>query len=275
MDIWQRWLTQERFAGLDPDEEAGVRQFISLARQRLLASLELRPGMTLLLVGCGDGEWLPELLARVPGGRIVALDVSAGLLEIARARLQGSEMGAEADRVTWLCQDIRRPLPAALACDAVCGRSVLQYVAADLPAVLAGLHGALRPGGRLAFFEASPGDDPVALPVALPDALRVRLAANLEGVPWMAGAGDYWRALRGSPFREVQLQQERTYRRSPVTPRTVDSLLASRPYPGQPSLAEVLMRGLGAADRERVQARLTGAGDWVFGSSWCFLSAVA
>lgn len=56
----------------------------------LLTGVALTPGSAVLEVGAGTGELARMLADRVgPGGRIVATDVAAGMVEVMRARLSG------------------------------------------------------------------------------------------------------------------------------------------------------------------------------------------
>jgi trans-aconitate methyltransferase len=54
---------------------------------KLLATLPLRGDETVLDAGCGSGRLTEELLKRLPNGRIVALDLSANMLQNAQERL--------------------------------------------------------------------------------------------------------------------------------------------------------------------------------------------
>lgn len=57
-------------------------------RKRAVAALELRPGRTVLDVGCGTGASLGRLVTAVGStGRVVGIDQSAGMLEVARRRI--------------------------------------------------------------------------------------------------------------------------------------------------------------------------------------------
>lgn len=71
------------------------------AEHRRLAceALQLRPGQRVLDLPCGTGASLPGLAAGVgPGGAVLAVDSSAGMLRQARARLQHDGL----DRVSLL-----------------------------------------------------------------------------------------------------------------------------------------------------------------------------
>jgi hypothetical protein len=58
----------------------------------------LAPDSTILDVGCGTGRVTEQLLDLVPGGRVLAFDASAEMVELARVRL--------GDRAEVWCQDV-------------------------------------------------------------------------------------------------------------------------------------------------------------------------
>lgn len=67
--------------------------------ERGLALVGPLDGRTVVDLGCGTGLLEGHLLDRMAGGRVVAIDFSAQMLALARAR-HGSE------RVAWLCRDV-------------------------------------------------------------------------------------------------------------------------------------------------------------------------
>jgi len=83
-----------------PEEEASLARVVTLA--------EVQPGQAVLDVGTGTGVLIPHLLRAVgPTGRIVAVDLSPEMLEVAR------EKGFPSS-VTFLETDVHRlPLPEA------------------------------------------------------------------------------------------------------------------------------------------------------------------
>jgi ubiquinone/menaquinone biosynthesis C-methylase UbiE len=275
LDIWEEWLLEGRHHGSSAQERQTGLQFIETARQAVEAELRLQPGQTVLEVGCGAGDWLPRLLAATPGGGVVALDGSAGLVERARQSLETRVPAADAARVRWLCQDLRAPLPSDLRVHAACGRSVLQYMGTDLPAVLRTLHGALLPGGRIGFFEATPLDDPAPVPRAMPERLRRKLEANWWALPWRMGVADYWRALRDSPFRQVRMQHSQQISLLDATPELIAGVQATRPVAGEPPLGETLLRGLSPAEAEEARECFSRAEAIGVAVSWCLLAAEA
>jgi trans-aconitate 2-methyltransferase len=110
----------------------------------VLERLPLEGDETVLDAGCGTGRVTELLLARLPRGRVVAVDMSAAMLEQARIRL--APFG---DRVTYVQADLaRRPLPVEGLVDAVLSTATFHWVM-DHNAMFANLGAVLRPGGWL------------------------------------------------------------------------------------------------------------------------------
>jgi arsenite methyltransferase len=116
-------------------------------RQLARAALGAAPGERVADVGCGPGFYVAELLEEVgPGGRVVGIDASPAMLALAARRCAGhANAGFAAADVTSL------PLAEAGFDAALCVQ-VLEYVQ-DVASVLAGMHRALRPGGRLVAWD--------------------------------------------------------------------------------------------------------------------------
>jgi len=94
---------------------------------------------TVLDVGCGTGRVTEELLALVPRGRVLAVDASAAMVELAQAHL--------GDRAEVWCQDALE-LDLAEPVDAIVSTAALHWVS-DHDRLWPRLAAALRPGGRL------------------------------------------------------------------------------------------------------------------------------
>jgi SAM-dependent methyltransferase len=116
------------------------------AARALVAHCRLKPGQSVLDVGCGTGAATAAAAAAVGfDGRVVGLDASPAMLAVAAARRPGP-----GPRIEWLegrATDI--PL-AGHEFDAVLCAQVLQFVD-DRPQALAEIRRTLVPGGRLAL----------------------------------------------------------------------------------------------------------------------------
>ncbi len=111
--------------------------------QRVLARLNVRGDERAIDAGCGSGRLTGELMARLPEGRLVAIDRSWNMLQTARANLR-PEFGS---RVTFV-QVALPALPFHEWADLVFSTATFHWID-DHPALFAGIFAALRPGGRL------------------------------------------------------------------------------------------------------------------------------
>ncbi|MEJ3743537.1 methyltransferase domain-containing protein [Actinomycetes bacterium KLBMP 9797] len=102
---------------------------------------ELRPGMSLLDVGCGPGTITRDLAARVAPGRVVGLDAVAGVLPPAT------------DTVDFVTGDVYTLDFEDGAFDVVHAHQVLQHLA-DPVAALREMRRVCRPGGLVAARDA-------------------------------------------------------------------------------------------------------------------------
>jgi SAM-dependent methyltransferase len=97
-------------------------------------------GASVLELGCGAGELSAELLRR--GATLTAVDLSPGMVELARSRApEGTFLVAPAEETG---------LPDG-SFDLVVGKAVLHHV--DVAVAAREVHRVLRPGGRAVFFE--------------------------------------------------------------------------------------------------------------------------
>ncbi|MFZ5784287.1 MAG: methyltransferase domain-containing protein [Pseudomonadota bacterium] len=133
----------------------GIEQLRELKR---IARALVRPGMSVLDVGCGFGlETLPLALLAGPGGRVRGIDKSAHFIEEARRR------AVAAGIATDFAVGSADALPGTDgAFDHVRSERLLIYFAAVEP-VLAEMRRVLRPGGTLALIEPDLGTTTVNL----------------------------------------------------------------------------------------------------------------
>jgi ubiquinone/menaquinone biosynthesis C-methylase UbiE len=161
----------------------GVRSW----RAHAADALALEAGDTVVEMGCGTGANFPYLRERVgPGGRVVGVDLTPGMVGVARDRV----VRAGWDNVAVLAGDaLRAPLCEPV--DAVVA-TFLVGMLEDPAAAVEGWCDALRPGGRLVLLNASRSPHPAAAPLNLLFRLFVRAAAP---------GG---RTTRGSPAAELE-----------------------------------------------------------------------
>lgn len=136
----------DAFAATAPDSPYNAHY----ERPAMLAMLPPVSGADVLDAGCGPGIYAAWLAER--GARVVGLDVSPRMVELARARLGG--------RATFNVADLGQPLTmlADGAFDLVLSPLALDYVR-DWRALFAEFRRVLRPGGRFVFSAVHPADD--------------------------------------------------------------------------------------------------------------------
>lgn len=111
--------------------------------QALVDRLAFRGDETVLDIGCGTGRLTERVLDRLPRGRVVAIDASPGMLEVARANLRPRFRS----RVSFVRADAVA-LPFAEVADAVFSTATFHWVT-DHDRLFRSVYAALRPGGRL------------------------------------------------------------------------------------------------------------------------------
>ncbi|GLZ46776.1 hypothetical protein Acsp06_29610 [Actinomycetospora sp. NBRC 106375] len=139
-----------------------------------LTHLALGPGAVVLDLGCGSGAALSTLSAAVgPTGRVVGIDHSPKMLARADAVVRGNGLA----NVELRRADATRTEIGHGAFDAVYACASISAMP-DVPAVLAAVRTALRPGGRLFVFDMR----------LVPRGWSTPVIAVLRGV-YAAGAG--------------------------------------------------------------------------------------
>lgn len=111
--------------------------------QKVLARLAVNGDERAIDAGCGSGKLTMALLERLPRGSMIAIDRSWNMLLTARANLRPAFSG----RVHF-AQVALPDLPFSDYADLVFSTATFHWVK-DHPALFAGIHRALRSGGRL------------------------------------------------------------------------------------------------------------------------------
>jgi trans-aconitate 2-methyltransferase len=178
----------------------------------VLARLQgIAPDATVLDVGCGTGRVTEALLALVPQGRVLAMDASAEMVELARTRL--------GDRAHVWCENaLELDLDAPV--DAIVSTAALHWVP-DHDRLYGRFANALRPGGVLEVQCGGEGNiDGVR---AVIEAVASDLAPELVGwSPWVfAGPHETERRLRDAGFTAVSCWLEER----PTCPEDVDAFV--------------------------------------------------
>lgn len=182
-------------------------RMMAAATERMFERAGVRPGARVLDLGTGTGDTALMMASRVgAAGSVVATDVSPGMAEAASRAVQAAGLRT----VTVRAMDAQRIDLEPGSFDAAVARNVLMFLQ-DPASALAGVHRALRPGGRLAAVVWGPLEEnpfnavPVAavrdggwMPATTPEVVRafsLSDAAALEA------------SLRAAGFTRVEVER--------------------------------------------------------------------
>jgi trans-aconitate 2-methyltransferase len=130
-----------------PDWNARAYDRLSVPQQEwgeaTMGRLELGGDETLVDVGCGTGRLTERLLERLPRGRVVALDHSIRMLQVATTNLRPRFAGR-----VWFVRADGAALPLRGAADVIFSAATFHWIL-DHDRLFRSLHAALAPGGRL------------------------------------------------------------------------------------------------------------------------------
>jgi ubiquinone/menaquinone biosynthesis C-methylase UbiE len=279
-DCWADWIRTRRTGG-DAEYESQMLEEVAVIRDRVLDRAELKPGETLLDVGCGNG--LIGFGALDRGARVVFSNISDELLGDCR------ELAAEAG-VLERCRFVHLPADdlhgiGDASIDVVTTRSVLIYVKEKARA-FAEFHRVLRPGGRISLFEPinrfgmeerrrTWGYDLDGEAASLMAKLTA-LEASYQppGDPMLDfDERDLVALVERARFFPIELEYRAEI--EPIEPRSWGSFLHGSPNPKVPTLAEAMEEALTAEERERLIVALRpaveeGRGVWRMGSAYLF-----
>ena len=299
-DRWARWLLDARYGG-DTAYRAHVQRDVQRFSQRVLAGAQLAPGMTLIDVGAGDGLIAFGAIEEVgPSLGVVLTDISPALLEHARGR--AAELGVERQCrfVPGSAEHLEGVADASA--DVVATRASLAYVA-DKVAALREFCRVLKPGGRVSLCEPVLQDEAFEvcalgrMIVAQPDHRDIEFlryfhrwkAAQYpatEEAVWQNPITNYSerdlvRFARLAGLVDIHLELHVDFRSNPAPDggplASWDVFVALAPFPGAPSLAQVLAEQFTPAERARFEALLRPQVEsqaWVTSESVAYMTAV-
>lgn len=205
----------------------------------VLERLELHGDEAALDAGCGSGRVTAELVKRLPGGRVIALDASEAMIAKARERL--------GDDVSYVVADLSE-LELDKPVDLVFSTATFHWIQ-DHDRLFARLRTALRPGGRLVAQCGGEGNVAEHARVIATVAARPEFASHLEGMTGMwnfASPEATEQRLRKAGFDDVRCWLEP----KPVRPErpleftstvTLGPLLAQLPREQRHPFAEAIL----------------------------------
>lgn len=182
--------------GYTPEELASVpaEANLGLSCGNPTATANLRPGETVVDLGCGGGLDVFLAAGKVGStGKAVGIDMTPEMVE--RARRNAERMGL--DNVEFHLSTIDRLPLADASADCVISNCVIN-LAPDKPAVFREIFRVLKPGGRVAVSD-------VALKKPLPDELARDVAAYVGCIAGAVPVAEYERHLREAGFEAVQV----------------------------------------------------------------------
>ncbi|HET9409508.1 MAG TPA: class I SAM-dependent methyltransferase [Candidatus Sulfotelmatobacter sp.] len=173
--------------------------------KKVLSRLHLRGDETVLDAGCGTGRLTAELAESLPRGRVVGIDLSQNMVELARQHLL-AEFGV---RVHLLAVDFLH-LPFERAFDGIVSTAAFHWVL-DHDRLFLNLRRVLRPGGWLEA-QCGGGSNIKRLRARANELMATpKFARFFSGFsePWLfQGADEAAQALRGAGFIGVETSIE-------------------------------------------------------------------
>lgn len=186
--------------GYSPEELAAIpaEANLGLSCGNPTAFAHLRPGETVLDLGCGGG--LDVLLAARkvgPTGKAIGIDMTPEMIDRARRNSGRPVDGRVLENVEFhLARIDQLPLPDG-SVDCLISNCVLN-LAPDKPAVFREMFRVLKPGGRVAVSD-------IALKQPLPEELAQEVAAYIGCIAGALLFADYERQLAAAGFTAVQV----------------------------------------------------------------------
>ncbi|MEL7028613.1 MAG: arsenite methyltransferase, partial [Pseudomonadota bacterium] len=158
------------------------------------AMASLRPGETVLDLGCGGGlDVFLGAKAVGPGGRAIGIDMTEDMIALARANAEK----AGHDNVEFHLSEIERMPLESDTVDCIVSNCVIN-LCPDKPSAFSEMFRVLKPGGRLAISD-------IALKQSLPDELKDSLDAYVGCIGGAISFQGYENGLSEAGFSDVQI----------------------------------------------------------------------
>jgi arsenite methyltransferase len=281
-DCWADWIRTRRTGG-DAECESRILEELAVVRDRVLDNAELRPGETLLDVGCGNG--LIGFGALERGAHVVFSDISDELLADCRKLAAEAGVVERCGFVNATADELRAITDFSI--DVVTTRSVLIYVK-DKANAFTQFHRVLRPGGRISLFEpinrfgikerrCTWGYDLDGEAASLMERLTAVEATYQppDDPMFDFDERDLVALVERAGFFPITLEYRAEI--EPIRPRSWSSFLHGSPNPKVPTFAEAMDEALTAEERDQLIAALRpaveeGRGVWRMGGA--YLSAL-
>jgi arsenite methyltransferase len=255
-DVWSDWLLHHRHAD-DPKYAEVVQDVVQRYADKVLDGAQLDAGMTLVDIGAGEGLVAFRAIGRIGTSlRVILTDVSAPMLRYAESVAVKLDVRPQCTFLECSAENLVGIADASV--DVVTTRAVLAYVA-DKKAALGECFRILKPGGRLSIAEPVLQDEAFHA-----RALRRRVEDKSLPVDRFLTLLHRWKAAQfpdteeacarspitsyserdllnivsGAGFVNIHLQFHIDVTPSPVT--TWEIFIGTSPYPGAPSLGQIL-----------------------------------
>jgi trans-aconitate 2-methyltransferase len=173
----------------------------------VLERLELAGEETVIDAGIGSGRVAEKLLEGLPGGRLIGIDASAEMIDVAGKRF------AADDRVMLIVSDLLEMTPELLqgegapgAADVLFSTATLHWVP-DHDALFSAIHSVLEPGGRLVAQCGGEGNVADHAQAIVTVASRPEFAPHFEGMSVMwnfAPPDETEERLRRAGFTDIR-----------------------------------------------------------------------
>lgn len=186
--------------GYTPEELASIPAAanMGLSCGNPTAAANLRPGETVVDLGCGGGLDIFLAADKVgPEGRAIGIDMTPEMIELARRNAAQTADGRPRQNVEFHLATIDRLPLADASVDCVISNCVIN-LAPDKPAVFREVARVLRPGGRLAVSD-------IALKQPLPPEIGENLLAYVGCVAGAIPFAEYRRGLSEAGFAHVEI----------------------------------------------------------------------